>query len=86
MGRASNTQMIGCQSFGSAMRTGQEVGIKHLTKIFEDCNVSHFSISKHDQPFQFSFPTNGKQYANDRGTDVSPNAPDSVSFLGRAVG
>lgn len=64
------------------MRSWQEVGTEHLlTKKPEDRDVAHISISKHDWPFQFPFPTNGKQYVNDRLTDVSASSPDSVCFF-----
>lgn len=64
------------------MRDPQEVGTERLlTSKPEDGNVGHISISKHDWPFQFPFPTNGKQYATDRLTDVSLSAPDSVCFF-----
>lgn len=63
----------------------QEVGTRYLlTKNLEDYNIIHISISKQDQPFWFPFPINGEQYANDRLTDVSLSAPDSVCFFGES--
>lgn len=60
---------------------GRGRGTEHLlTKNPEDGYVGHISISEHDQPFQFPFPTYEKQHANDRLTDVSLSAPDSVCF------
>lgn len=69
-------------SFRSVMCAGQEVGSEHLlSNEPKGGNLHHISLSKHDQPFQFPFLTNGKQYANDRLTDVSLNAAESVCFF-----
>ena len=69
-------------SFRSVISAGQEVGSEHLLNNEpEGGNRGHISLSKHDRPFQFSFLTNGKQYANDRLTDVSLSTADSVCFF-----
>lgn len=81
-GRASQYSSDGCPFFRFVMRAGQEeVGTKHSLTTNPGDHITWVTISKHGQPFQFPFSTNGKQYANDRLTDVSPSTPDSVRFF-----
>lgn len=55
-----------------------------LTKKPKDHDLSHISISKHDWSFQFPFPINGKQYANDRLADVSGEHQKVFAFFGES--
>lgn len=75
MGRG-NVAMIDASS---DMRAQQDMSMDYcLAEKHEDHYVDHISISIHDWPFQFPFPTNGKQYTKDRLTDASQSAPDSI--------
>lgn len=65
----------------SAMRAQQDMNMDYcLAGKHEELYVDHISISIHDWPFQFPFPTNGKQYTKDRLTDASRSTPDSIHF------
>lgn len=77
MGRGNAAMM----DASSARRAQQDMGMDYcLAEKHEDHYVDHISISIHGWPFQFPFPTNGKQYTKDRLTDASRSAPDSIRF------